>query len=414
MPRSPAEGAATRSVADLEVGLRRATRDRRVRSGVDRRRRDLGPPDGVERRHFDRRSHDRRAPGRGDRRRGDRRGTQNRRAAADHRVAQARRMQAARIASRSYEVAPTHAGQTPRLLRVAIITILAVGCLLAATLTERADAAAAAAVPGSVKASAGTVRATLSYQRRTTSGKLRIYGKLRLTVRDGKRTLLRNAALKGEAKESWLARPSLDLADVSGDGAVDAVVRTFTGGAHCCTVSSIATSTPTGLAKPFNRNWADFGYDLKDLGGTAQLEFKAWDARFTGAYGPYAASRTPIQILRLSGTTFSDVTREFPDWIKQDRDEKAKDWQDAATLDAEIRGLAGRTSAAAWIADLLLLGDVAGAKAVVDASAARGDFAGTEGSWFPGQLGHDLKAWGYLTDPATIGLTDAPAPMPTA
>lgn len=412
LPRSPAEGAATRSVADLEVGLRRATRDRRVRSGQDRRQRDLGPPNGIERRQFDRRSHDRRVPGRHDRRRGERRGTENRRAAADHRVALARRKQAARLASRSYDPQTFGTTRTPRLLRVIVITIVAVACLLAATLTERADAAAAAAVPGVVKASAGKVSATLSYQRRNASGKLKVYGKLRLTVRSGKKTVLKSVALRGEAKESWITRPSLKLADVNGDATVDAIVQTFTGGAHCCSVSAIAPSTDSGWAKPFTRNWADFGYELKNLDDTPQLEFKASDARFTAAYGPYAATRVPIQIFRVEGTGFVDVTRQFPDWIKQDRDERAKDWQESATFDADARALAGRNAAAAWIADLLLLGDVAGAKAVVDASAARGDFAGDEGKWFPGQLGHDLKAWGYLTDPTTIGLTDTPAPMP--
>ena len=59
-----------------------------------------------------------------------------------------------------------------------------------------------------------------------------------------------------------------------------------------------------------------------------------------------------------------------------------------------------------------MLGEVAEAKAVVDASVARGDFAGDAGKTFPGQLGHDLKAWGYLADPAAIGLTDSPAPAP--
>lgn len=384
-----------------------------MRSGQDRRQRDLGPPNGIERRQFDRRSHDRRSPIRNDRRRGERRGTENRRAAADHRVALARRKQAARIASRSYDVETFQTTRTPRLLRVVVITIVAVACLLAATLTERADAAAVKPVPGVVKASSGKVSASLSYARRTTSGKLKVYGKLRLTVRGGGRTILKNAPLRGESKESWITRPSLRLADVTGDGVVDAIVSTFTGGAHCCSVSAIAPSTETGWGKPFVRNWADFGFELKNLDDTPQVEFKAADARFTAAYGPYAATRVPIQIFRVQGTAFVDVTREFPDWIKQDRDEKAKDWQDAAKLEPESRALLGRTSAAAWIADLLLLGDVSGAKAVVEASAARGDFDGDEGKWFPGQLGHDLKTWGYLTDPTTIGLTDAPAPMPT-
>ena len=56
--------------------------------------------------------------------------------------------------------------------------------------------------------------------------------------------------------------------------------------------------------------------------------------------------------------------------------------------------------------DLALLGEYDAAKAVYAAADARGDLAGFIG--FGGQLGHDLKAYGYLPDPGLIGLTDAP------
>ena len=385
-----------------------------MRTGADRRQRNVGPPNGIERRRVERRSHDRRSATRNDRRRADRRDTRNRRAAADHRVAVSRRTQAARVASRSYAPETFQHTRTPRLIRVALITIVAIACLLAATLTgpiNNAGAAALAkpkAVPGKVTAKSGGVTATLSYQRRKTSGTLKVYGKLRLTVRGPGRKTLVSVKLRGEAAEGWLVKPTVTLGDVTGDGVVDAIVQTYTGGAHCCSVSAVAASTEKGWAKPVVRNWADFGYEVKDLGGTAQLEFVSVDQRFVGAYGPYAVSRAPLQVFRLQDGEFTDVTREFPDWIKQDVTDKAKDWQDASTLEADIRGLAGRTAAAAWIADLLLLGDTAAAKAVVDASAARGDFTGEEAKGFTGQLGHDLKAWGYLADPTAIGLTDAP------
>ena len=388
---------------------------------MDRRTRNVGPPEGIERRRVDRRSHDRRTGTRGDRRRSNRRGSQNRRAAADHRVAVSRKTQAARVASRSYSPEAFTQTRTPRLLRVLLITLVAVACLLAATLTgpiNRAGAAAkpkAKAVPGTVKAKSGAVSATLAYERTKMSGSLKVYGKLRLTVRaPGKKTLA-SVKLRGEAAEGWLVRPTVTLVDVTGDGALDAVIQTYTGGAHCCTVSAIAQSTETGWSKPITRNWADYGYELKNLDDLGPSEFKAYDMRFTGAYGPYAASRAPIQIFRLTGGVFTDVTREagMRSWVQQDVTNRAKDWQDAATEDADFRGIAGRTAAAAWIADLLVLDQVAEAKAVVDASAARGDFAGDEGKGFPGQLGHDLKAWGYLADPAVIGLTDAPAPTTT-
>ncbi|MBJ7470574.1 MAG: hypothetical protein JHD16_04705 [Solirubrobacteraceae bacterium] len=319
-----------------------------------------------------------------------------------------RRTQAARVASRSYSPEQLEVPGTPRLLRLVMITLVAVACLLAATLTGPVDEAGSAPA-ATVKTKVDGVTATLTYAQRKAGGSLRRYTKLRLTVRAAGRTTLKSVKLRGEAVESFGSRPRVSVAEVTGDGLPDVVVQVYTGGAHCCVVSAIAPSTAEGWGPLIVRNWADFGFELKDLGGTEQVEFKAWDARFTGAFGPFVASQTPIQVMRLQGGTFVDVTREFPEWIKQDITDNAKAWQDAATEDdAELRGVAGRSAAGAWIANLLQLGDTAGAKAVVEASAARGDFTG-DGATFPGQLGHNLKVWGYLTDPVVIGLTDTPA-----
>ena len=114
-----------------------------------------------------------------------------------------------------------------------------------------------------------------------------------------------------------------------------------------------------------------------------------------------------MRCLSGTGTSLNVVTTQFPDWIRQDIVQQQSQWNDAGKLDdAEARVEAGRAAAAAWIADLVMLGDFEGAKAVFNASQTRGDLKGDEG--FGGQLGHDLKTWGYLSDPAVIGLSDAP------
>jgi hypothetical protein len=76
--------------------------------------------------------------------------------------------------------------------------------------------------------------------------------------------------------------------------------------------------------------------------------------------------------------------------------------------------VSARTATASWVADLALLGQLEQARAVISTAAARGDFnlylqdpSRLPGS-FAGQLGHDLKAWGYLADPTVVGLVDAP------
>ncbi|MDO9353138.1 MAG: hypothetical protein Q7T55_05555 [Solirubrobacteraceae bacterium] len=104
-----------------------------MRSGVDRRLANHGPPEGVpERRQNDRRSHDRRSHQRVDRRSRDRRLSTGRRGSASGprhltRAAQPRAHVAPVVAKRS---------RTAKLFRGLVITLVALACLLAATLTE--------------------------------------------------------------------------------------------------------------------------------------------------------------------------------------------------------------------------------------------------------------------------------------
>jgi hypothetical protein len=104
-----------------------------VRSGVDRRQANHGPPEGVpERRHNDRRSHDRRSHQRTDRRSRERRLSTGRRGSASGprhltRAAQPRTYVAPAAPKRS---------RTGKLIRGLVITLVALACLLAATLTE--------------------------------------------------------------------------------------------------------------------------------------------------------------------------------------------------------------------------------------------------------------------------------------
>lgn len=143
VPRSPNEGAQTRPASEIDVPGRSGTpmQDRRVRSGVDRRVRDIGPPDGTERRRgprrtADRRSHgsstDRRSPQRVDRRKHPRRssvGRRGQRAGTPQRVPRA-----ADGPLPPRRNTPRTLTTTDRVLRGLLIVIVAVACLLAATL----------------------------------------------------------------------------------------------------------------------------------------------------------------------------------------------------------------------------------------------------------------------------------------
>lgn len=314
-----------------------------------------------------------------------------------------------RVASREYGPLNERTARAPKILRALLIAAVAIASLMAATLEEAKSAtiAAAAGKAGVVTKTAGGVTATVAYVRQGRPSTGANYSQLRLTVRAPGRTTLRRLALRGKGGTAFLTRPQLTVRDVTGDGVGDVIVDVFTGGAHCCSVSTIVRSTPKSWGSPLVHDWADHSYELKDLGGSSTPEFVTDDPRFTGAYAAYAVSASPIRIYSMEGGQLKVVTTQFPDWIRQDLKQWEQRWQDIAKdNDADIVAQGGRAAVAAWVADLALLQQFDAAKAVLAAAQARGDFNDFPG--FGGQLGHDLKAWGYLADPAVIGLTDAP------
>ncbi len=314
-----------------------------------------------------------------------------------------------RVASREYGPLNQRAARAPKILRGLLVAAVAIASLLAATLEDAksATASASAGKRGVVTKTADGVTATVAYVRKGSPATGATYSQLRLTVRAAGRTTLRRLALKGAGATAYLTRPQLTVQDVTGDGIADVIVDVFTGGAHCCSVSTIVRSTPKSWGSPLVHDWADHSYELKDLGGSTTPEFVTDDPRFTGTYAAYAVSASPIRIYSMEGGQLKVVTPQFPDWIRQDIKQWEQRWQEIGKeKDADIVAMGGRAAVAAWVADLVLLQQFDAAKAVLAAAQARGDFKDFPG--FGGQLGHDLKAWGYLTDPALVGLTDAP------
>lgn len=369
--------------------------------------RDVGPPQGVvDRRQRDRRVADRRRGA--ERRQGVRRADGSRRAPGLGMRSSLRRepLPLPRVASREYGPLNQRAARAPKILRALLVAAVAIASLLAATL-EEAKSATVSAKTGVVVKRGDGVTATVSYTRTGGGSSIVRYSQLRLTVRASGRTTLRRLLLKGKGGTAYLTRPRVTVREITGDGVPDVIIDVFTGGAHCCSISTIVRSTPKSWGSPRVHDWADHSYQLKDAGGSTTPEFITDDPRFTGAYAAYAVSASPIRIFSMEGGQLKVVTTQFPDWIRQDVTQWEQRWQEIGKeTDPEIVAQGGRAAVAAWVADLVLLQQFDAAKAVLAAAQARGDFKDAPG--FGGQLGHDLKAWGYLTDPAVIGLTDAP------
>ncbi|MDQ8046306.1 MAG: hypothetical protein AAGC46_16465 [Solirubrobacteraceae bacterium] len=290
----------------------------------------------------------------------------------------------------------------PRPARSAIVGLVAAVVALSCAV---APVGAAAKKPTSVTKKNGAVTAKVTYTPADRKH-YKDYKKIRLTI-TGHGHAVRNVSLAPNSTS--YTRPIVTLTDLNGDGVPDPIVDTYSGGAHCCSTSSISLSTTTGYGAPIVQAWGDYGYQLKDLGGTSTPEFVSADDRFAYAFTAYAGSIPAIKILAADGPIFHDVTTNFPDAIRADIAKITPYWDDAAkNANGDPEGVQAVT--AAWVADLTLVNDLAGAKAVIDKTTAAGFMTGGPSeNWenaktYAGQLAYDLKHWGYLDDPTTIGL----------
>ena len=144
----------------------------------------------------------------------------------------------------------------------------------------------------------------------------------------------------------------LSVRDLDGDREPEVLVRLFSGGAHCCEVTSIASFDAAAgayrlTAKAFN----DAGWVLRNVGGTPSPEFVSWDFRWAYWGGAYAGSPKPLQVWSFAGGAFTDVTRRFPAQLKRDQARQL-----SYVAEAHRQGVSPRGAFAAYVADGYSLG----------------------------------------------------------
>ena len=90
------------------------------------------------------------------------------------------------------------------------------------------------------------------------------------------------------------------------------VLSGYTGGAHCCTVTVVATSASdeTWQFVDLGRNDGDGGIDVLTLDDDGSSVLVDYNDRFLYQYGSYVGSLRPTRLRKLSGTKVADVTRE--------------------------------------------------------------------------------------------------------
>jgi serine/threonine protein kinase len=134
------------------------------------------------------------------------------------------------------------------------------------------------------------------------------------------------------------------------------VLTSFSGGAHCCTLTKIATVDSSG-------NWrevdggaldGDGGYQFIDLNYDGSNEFISLDNSFLYAFACYACSSAPTRIQKLVGTELKDVTRDaqYRTYLRE------RLWQMEAYMRTNPTALHSNGYLGGWVAAKALVGEL--------------------------------------------------------
>jgi hypothetical protein len=134
------------------------------------------------------------------------------------------------------------------------------------------------------------------------------------------------------------------------------VVSAYSGGAHCCTKTTIFTKITDGSWHIVDTGEKDGdGYDYLDLQHAGYTLLVDFDGRFLYKFASYSGSYAPTRIRKLSGVELKDVTRDprYRTFLLHQLN--IMEQERARYPNGEVNGYL-----AAWIAQNLLIGRVEG------------------------------------------------------
>lgn len=252
-----------------------------------------------------------------------------------------------------------------------------------------ASACAAPALARSNATATNTVSATISYTDGSKST-VPVWKNIKVTIKLEDRTLVDAQLLPPTARESVFAAPKLLAVDLDDDGEAEVLVDVFTAGVDCCRRTVVYHRTGDAYGTQV-LDWVDTGYRLDDVIGQNSPEFLSSDARFPKAWDSDA--RGPLRVLQLRGSKVKDVSRRARQQLLRDARIHLRAWR-------SLRRKGGRGDArpivAAYVADLVRIGEIAAAKDALR-NAARADELRTTRAAFARSLDRKLRAWGYTS-----------------
>jgi hypothetical protein len=131
----------------------------------------------------------------------------------------------------------------------------------------------------------------------------------------------------------------------------------FTGGAHCCMATKIASMDKAGSWHVIDAGALDGdGYKFQDLDGNGGLVLISADNSFLYTFAPYAGSYAPTRIKKLNGASLDDVTaqKQYRAFLQQRLREMEASARAAGEETPHSNGFLG-----GWVAQKALVGEFA-------------------------------------------------------
>ena len=153
---------------------------------------------------------------------------------------------------------------------------------------------------------------------------------------------------RSRVKDAVLAVGSGDvlIGDFDKDGGMEVSIQAFTGGAHCCTTTTVYSWNGNDFDE-LNLDETLSG-DFEDIDGDGSFEFVTVDSNFLAKFSSYADSVAPPMVFSLVEGNFVDSTRNYPDYIYS----KIADLEQRNQQIMNNHGLL-----AAYVADKILVGE---------------------------------------------------------
>lgn len=160
-------------------------------------------------------------------------------------------------------------------------------------------------------------------------------------------TLERDGRIRVSLSEA-VAIEASDATDLDGDGRPEALVRTWSGGAHCC--YGIQAFRLTDEAEPLLRTPpSSCEGRFEDLDGDGRQELLTCDDAFGYAFCPFAASPLPRVVLRYAPEpgAFIPATPDFAAWLAANPSDGVAGWDGAGAASEDATPRSERDSGGA-------------------------------------------------------------------